>query len=227
MQWFRLLLAMSLLPPGAVAQEIAWPNEAPDDWLLAFVDVETTGLKPGFHEMIDIGVVITDLRGNLQGDFFTRIQPEHPERTDEGARAINAFDPKRWQELGAVDKDTAVKQLLLFHEDVARDKNVLMVAFNSHFDASFLDQLFRSQGQSWRTLYHYFILDLPSMAWAQGVTSLTGTSIAAALGVEDEPHIAELHTGITGAKLNAGRADPRGPAPLTQAAARRHCASSR
>ena len=78
-----------------------------------------------------------------------------------------------------------------------------MVAFNSHFDAAFLDHLFRSQARSWRELYHYFILDLPSMAWSLGIRSLTGSSIAGVLDVEDEPHVAELHTGITGARLNA------------------------
>jgi hypothetical protein len=80
---------------------------------------------------------------------------------------------------------------------------VLMVAFNSHFDAAFLDHLFRSRERSWRELYHYFILDLPSMAWSLGIRDLTGTSIANKLGVADEPHVAELHTGITGARLNA------------------------
>ena len=73
-----------------------------------------------------------------------------------------------------------------------------MVAFNSHFDASFLDHLFRSNDRSWRELYHYFVLDLPSMAWTLGIRGLTGTSVSAALGIEDEPHVAELHTGITG-----------------------------
>ena len=78
-----------------------------------------------------------------------------------------------------------------------------MVAFNSHFDAAFLDHLFTSNSRSWRELYHYFILDLPSMAWSLGIRSLTGSSISAALGIEDEPHVAALHTGITGAALNA------------------------
>lgn len=205
MQLLRNLVIV-LLPCFAatgVAQETIWPNEAPEDWLLAFVDVETTGLIPGHHEMIDIGVVITDLDGQELDEVFLRLQPEYPERTDEGARAVNAFDEDRWRELGALDKATAVKRLKSFHENVADGKTILMVAFNSHFDAAFLDQLFRSQEQSWRELYHYFILDLPSMAWAQGITGLTGSSIAAELGIEDEPHVADLHTGITGAKLNA------------------------
>jgi DNA polymerase III alpha subunit (gram-positive type) len=194
-----LLLAMSV----SNAQEFKWPNENPDGWLLAFVDVETTGLKPGYHEMIDIGIVMTDLSGNELGDLFIRIQPEHPERTDEGARAVNAFDDQRWRELGALPTAKAVDRIVAFNKDIAGERKVLMVAFNSHFDTSFLDHLFRSQDRSWRELYHYFVLDLPSMAWSLGITSLTGSSISDALGVEDEPHVAELHTGITGAKLNA------------------------
>ena len=33
--------------------------KAPDQWLLAYIDVETTGLLPGHHEMIDVGIVMT------------------------------------------------------------------------------------------------------------------------------------------------------------------------
>ena len=192
-----------LVAPAANTQEFAWPNEDPDAWLLAFVDVETTGLIPGHHEMIDIGIVMTDLSGHELGELFVRIQPEHPERTDDGARAVNAFDEDRWREMQALSQSAAIEQILTFHEGIAGDKNVLMVAFNSHFDTAFLDHLFRSQNRSWRELYHYFVLDLPSMAWSLGIHGLTGSNISGSLGIEDEPHVAELHTGITGARLNA------------------------
>ncbi len=78
-----------------------------------------------------------------------------------------------------------------------------MVALNSQFDTAFLDHLLRSRDRNWRELYHYFVLDLPSMAWSLGIRGLTGSNLALTLGVEDEPHVAELHTGITGARLNA------------------------
>ena len=192
-----------LAAPVALAQDFAWPNEDPDVWLLAFVDVETTGLIPGHHEMIDIGIVMTDLSGNELGELFVRIQPEYPERTDDGARAVNAFDADRWRELQALSKQEAIERILTFRNEIAGDKNVLMVAFNSHFDTAFLDHLFRSQERSWRELYHYFVLDLPSMAWSLGIHGLTGSNISSKLGIEDEPHVAKLHTGITGARLNA------------------------
>jgi DNA polymerase III alpha subunit (gram-positive type) len=199
-----ILLLLALAGSPAVnAQEFQWPDEASGGWLLAFVDVETTGLVPGYHEMIDIGIVMTDLDGAELGHLFVRIQPDHPERTDEGARAVNAYEEDRWRELGALSAEAAIDRIVSFHEQNAGSRNVLMVAFNSHFDAAFLDHLFRSRERSWRELYHYFILDLPSMAWSLGIRDLTGTSIANKLGVADEPHVAELHTGITGARLNA------------------------
>lgn len=202
----RRALALLVLAPAmltAAAKEFHWPHEAPADWLLAFVDVETTGLVPGYHEMIDIGIVMTDLDGVVIDELFMRIQPEHPERTDDGARAVNAFDDQRWRELGALSTDAAIAGMQSFHTRVAGERTVLMVAFNSHFDAAFLDQLFRSRDRSWRELYHYFVLDLPSMAWSRGIRSLTGSSVADRLDIDDEPHVAELHTGITGARLNA------------------------
>lgn len=185
------------------ASAVASPAQAPDAWLLAFVDVETTGLVPGWHEMIDIGVVLTEVDGREVDAFFQRIQPRHPERLSEEARRVNAFDTERWRELGAVDAGQAVARLREFHDRAAQGRSVILVAFNSQFDAAFLDHLFREADTSWRQLYHYFVLDVPSMAWAQGMRELTGQALAKALQIPDEPRVAEDHTGLTGARLNA------------------------
>lgn len=169
---------------------------------MAHIDVETTGLVPGWHEMIDIGLVMTDLQGNVVDSLFVLVQPEHPERASAGAVAVNAFDAARWRERGALPPEQAVEQILAFHKRVAGDKHVLMVAYNSQFDTAFLDHLFRRGGHSWREMYYYFVLDIPSMLWGLGDTQLTADSVATRFGVEDEPHVAEYHTGITGAMVN-------------------------
>jgi hypothetical protein len=78
----------------------------------------------------------------------------------------------------------------------------LLVTFNSQFDTAFLDHLLRAEQRSWRELYHYFVLDIPSMAWSLGYRELTGGALAQRLGVADEPRVAVEHTGITGAMLN-------------------------
>lgn len=181
---------------------ILHPSEAPDQWLLAHIDVETTGLLPGYHEMIDIGIVMTNLEGDILDSLFLRIQPKYPERLAPKAFEVNAFDPKRWKELGALSPTAAVDSIISFHERAASDKQVLMVAYNSHFDAAFLDHLFRSVNKTWRELYYYFILDIPSMAWGLGLRDLNSRQIMDYYSIPDEPHIAHQHTGITGAMVN-------------------------
>lgn len=178
------------------------PEEAPEDWLLAHIDVETTGLLPGYHEMIDIGLVLTDLEGNIVDSLFLRTQPSHPFRTSPIAKQINAYDSAKWVSIGALNPILAVDSILSFHKRVAGDRPTMMVAFNSHFDLSFLDHLFREAEHSWREMYHYFVLDIPSMAWALGYKDLTLTHFMTEYQIEDEPHIAEEHTGITGAMVN-------------------------
>ena len=178
------------------------PAEAPENWLLAHIDVETTGLLPGYHEMIDIGLVLTDLQGNIVDSLFLRIQPRHPQRLSPGAQAVNAYDSTRWETLEAFSPPAAVDSILAFHQRVAGERPTLMVAFNSHFDLAFLDHLFREAGHSWREMYHYFVLDIPSMAWSLGYTDLTLQQFRKAYDITDETHVAELHTGITGAMSN-------------------------
>lgn len=191
------MLAVDAAPYAATT-----PVGAPDQWMLAHLDVETTGLVAGFHEMIDFGIVYTDLDGRVRDSLFLRIMPEHPERTSEGARRVNAFDVARWRAHGALSQRAAVDSLRSFHRRVAGTQSVMLVGFNSHFDAAFLDHLFRARGGTWRELYHYFVLDIPSMAWALGLRDLTGAGLSRRLGVADEPRVADEHTGITGAMLN-------------------------
>jgi DNA polymerase III alpha subunit (gram-positive type) len=197
-----------VLPPPYVQSAEARRSEppspavAPAGWLLAFIDVETTGLVPGWHEMIDIGIAMADVDGRVLDTLFLRIQPRHAERLSAGARAVNAFDAARWRTLGALEPTAAVDSILAFHRRVAGARPTLMVAFNSQFDAAFLDHLFRTRGGSWREMYHYFVLDLPSMAWSLGLRDLRGGRLAERLGVPDEPHVAVEHTGITGAMVN-------------------------
>ncbi len=178
------------------------PAGRPGDWLLAFVDVETTGLVPGWHEMIDIGMVVTDLEGVPLDSLFLRIQPEHPERLSEGARAVNAFDAAAWRRHGALAPAAAADSIVRFRQRVAGTRDVLMVAYNCQFDTAFLDHLFRGSDRTWRELFHYYVLDLPSMAWALGHRELGGSALNARLGVADETHVPEEHTGVTGAAFN-------------------------
>jgi hypothetical protein len=194
---------------AAIAQE-RWPVEDKSSWGLFIVDVETTGLDPAFHDMIDMGVIYADLDGRELDRFFIRIMPAHPERLDPGAARVNGFSVERWWEVGAVDEAEAVRRFLAFHADVERrfpasrggNRTWLFTAYNAWFDRGFLDALLRDHGSSTRSLFNYFQLDLPSLAWGVGAPHLKNADVAAALGLPDETRIPSDHTGMSGAEWN-------------------------
>lgn len=198
-------LAAPLAVTGVAAQDPVTPAEAPDQWLLAFLDIETTGLIPGHHEAIDAGIIVTDLEGKEVARWFERIMPAHPGRLAPEAAAINGFSVERWERLGAISIDEAVEGMTHFLEAAAGDRQILMVAYNASFDAAFLDHLYRAAGRSWRDLYDYvlyYFLDLPSMAWSLGLRQVFHDALPGALGVEPETDDPLEHTGISGAEYN-------------------------
>ena len=56
MKRLLILLAFSVFPFAHLQAQSGSPATDPDGWLLAFLDVETTGLVPGYHKMIDLGL---------------------------------------------------------------------------------------------------------------------------------------------------------------------------
>ncbi|MBY0423321.1 MAG: 3'-5' exonuclease [Parvularculaceae bacterium] len=204
----RLILSIVALALVAVAARAAenpqyrFPKDGRERMGLAHVDIETTGLDPRFHEMIDIGMIYTDLDGAEIDRLYVRILPPHPERLDPGAKAVNGFDEAYWRKQGAVDEGEAVRRILAFHARASAGRQMIFTAYNVWFDQSFLDALLRRHGAAWRDLFHYHVLDIPSIAWGQGIKALNGTDVAAALGIPDETRVPIEHTGLTGAAFN-------------------------
>jgi hypothetical protein len=180
------------------------PATRPEDWRLMFVDMETTGLVPGWHEMIDVGLVLTDLSGVPTDSLYLRIQPGHPERLSPRARELNGFDAPRWRREGALRPAAAADSIILFRERAAAGKSVALVAINIAFSTAFLDGLFRDSDRSWRELFYWQTLDVPSMAWALGHREVSRFVLPAVLGVPGEPEDTHQQTGGTGASLASG-----------------------
>ena len=73
--------------------------------LLAALDLETTGLIDGYHDIVQVAVVPLD--GNLDpldvSPFYMNMKPDFPERADPEAMRINGLDlgelahaPDKW-----------------------------------------------------------------------------------------------------------------------------------
>ena len=197
------MFILSLLVVSTVhAQQPAWPDEDPNKWGIAVLDVETTGLEPDYHEMIDLGLIYIDLEGNELGRLFVRIKPDFPDRIGDIARSINGYDIQRWEKLGALSEEKAVAQFLAFHDAYKGERTWIMMAYNAYFDRGFLDALLKEHGSSFRDIYTYFVLDLPSMAWGVGIPDLQHADVANKLGVQPETQDPLQHTGISGAEFN-------------------------
>lgn len=177
------------------------------DWLISFVDLETTGLKPGFHEVVDAGIVISDLEGEELDRFHRRVLPIYPDRTEDSATRCNGFSLARWKQFGALSKEETVRDIEEFYRETTGRKNVIFCAYNESFDLPFLDHLFRSADREVRELHDY-TLDLPSIAWGKGFQHLHSSRIVEELGIMEEPMADDPdsepweHTGLTGALKN-------------------------
>ena len=125
----RAFVSASLLCERAVivlllifsASAIAAPDQ--DGRLLVHIDVETTGLEAGYHELIDAGVIVTTIDGDIVDRLFLRIMPHHPERLDPGAAAVNGFSVSR--------RARALNAFLLRY---SADHQLIFTAFNVGFD---------------------------------------------------------------------------------------------
>ena len=193
----RALLVLLLI---FSASTFAVPDQ--DSRLLVHIDVETTGLEAGYHELIDAGVIVTTIDGDIVDRLFLRIMPDHPERLDPGAAAVNGFSVSRWRSLEALAAAQGARTLNAFLRQYSTDRQLIFTAFNVGFDQRFIMHFLNSHNLAFNTLFHYMVLDLPSMAWALGAKSLSGDGISAHFGIPAEVKDPMLHTGETGAAFN-------------------------
>lgn len=147
---------------------------------LAFVDVETTGLDPRRHEIIEIGVVVADPRTlETCGMLDIRVRPGRIEDADPAALGINGWSDEAWKD--AVPLDVAlvrVKPLL---------EGALLAGHNVSFDRRFLDAAWRTTGVAPPETDHH-LLDTATLAWSLHVAglveSLSLEAVCTALGID-------------------------------------------
>lgn len=127
---------------------------------LAFIDIETTGLDYEKGEIIELGVVIAELRDGaltVTDEIDLKIAPKHIETADAQALRINGYNEAEW--IFAVSIEEALK---LF---VERTAGAVFVAHNITFDYGFIEANLRRYGFEHKMHYH----KLDTLALAFGV----------------------------------------------------------
>lgn len=132
---------------------------------LAFIDIETTGLNPDRHEIIELaGIIVRQIPQMGKGakveaveEFEIKIKPEHLETAEPEALRINGYNDADW--LFATDLTSAMKLV------AGKTKDCVLVGLNIAFDASFLDHAFRKTGV--KNEMHFHRIEVMSMAFAK------------------------------------------------------------
>ena len=133
--------------------------------LLAFVDVETTGLDSDKHEIIQLACVLAEQKTRpgkgpevtIIDEFELKITPTRLQDAEPEALRINGFNEMEW--MFAIDLKNAMEHF------AKKAKGAIMVAHNLCFDFAFIDKAFKATGVE-NTL-HYQKLDTLSIAFAQ------------------------------------------------------------
>lgn len=99
---------------------------------IAFIDIETTGLNPNIHEIIEI-CIITD-----KEIYHTKIAPERINWADERALAINGYRAKDW--INAPSFKHVANKIKTMLEGCT------IAGHNVRFDIDFLNESFSQNG---------------------------------------------------------------------------------
>lgn len=132
---------------------------------LAFIDLETTGLDPDKHEIIEIGCIIAKQIPQVSGgakveiidEFELKVRPEHIETAEPEALRVNGYNEADW--IFAIDLKRAMEILS------EKTKDCVLVGFNIAFDAEFLDRAFTKTGV--KNQMHFHKIEVMSMAFAK------------------------------------------------------------
>ena len=158
---------------------------------IAIIDLETTGLDPKKHEIIEVGcVVFNDKNFKIIDSFEVKVRPTHPETGDEKAFITNGYTEEKWKDAHSLTY--AMKLLNILTKDAIFCSNNIVFDWNFLEIASELTQI--------DCAFHYKRIDIFTMAWVKiphdKMTSWRLKAMCQYLNIEPEP---DIHTALNGA----------------------------
>lgn len=148
---------------GSIQKPDGKPDEKPRHKLagerdLVFFDIETTGLDPAVHEILELAAVRLDI-GSLDevAAFEARVLPRHIETATQEALAINGYSPELWNQTAF-----SLRHALGSFVEICKD-HVTLVAHNPVFDWAFVRPALAEHELLATVDYH--VIDTASLAW--------------------------------------------------------------
>ena len=115
-----------------------------------YFDVETTGKKPDYHDIIQLAYIL-EVNGKVVESEFFYIQPLHPERAEPEALAVNGIDPEEFPTfLHPQLCKCAWEDRWSKHVDKYNPADKMWpCAFNGTFDLGFLAEFYKRQNDQY------------------------------------------------------------------------------
>ena len=167
--------------------------------VLAAIDTETTGVIPGYSEIVQIAVVPLD--GNLEPtgkSFYSNMRPAHPERADPTSLAVHGLSLAELADAPDAEKVATLLEEWVRTLDLPTHGRIIPLAHNYTFEYGFLSAWLGAKGRE--SLFHYHPRDAQGLAlaindWAAlggkrpPYASVSLTNLCAQLGVVNtKPH---------------------------------------
>ncbi len=164
---------------------------------ILFLDTETTGLIPGYHDIIQIAGIIEE-DDNIVDEFKIKLRPFHLKNIDDESLGINGFTKEEL--FFFPDPEHGIERLIIILAPYMVEEDVLFAGQKTFFDLFFLQALFRKSEHEKRKTFdimtraHNATMDLKTLtllAILQGhkIKSNSLEDVCEYLGVKNEkPH---------------------------------------
>jgi DNA polymerase-3 subunit epsilon len=154
--------------------------------IITFVDLETTGLKPDHHEIIELAALRTEIKDNqlsILDSVNFKVQPAYP--VDPFIAKMNGYNFHLWEK-EAVSLEVAIGSVFTLMRDAWH------AGSNPKFDESFLKVAARDFNWDYPKTASYHLIDVSVLAFPlliQGkVEKIKQESIAKYYGIEGGGH---------------------------------------
>ena len=134
-------------------------------------DVETTGLVPGYHEIIQLSAIMLNDKLEERGSGHMKLMPRYWNRAEKQALEINQINPETWKPSHKSNQESIKKMYDFIYKHADPQDYINCLGHNLlSFDIPFLKDLIAKEGMSW--IFHWYHID--TIIWATLYQKVTG-----------------------------------------------------
>jgi DNA polymerase III subunit epsilon len=125
---------------------------------LLFIDLETTGLDPQKHEILEVGCLVVDSKTlKIIDSYEELVKPENIELADPKALRIAGYSKEKWGKAKPIED--VLKKI------TSISPNCMIAGWKVDFDWYHLEKAFNNSGLNIKNYYSYHILDVAPLAY--------------------------------------------------------------